>query len=217
MKRLADTDSADTVFLLTLGLRVGPPVMLILLAVEYFLWGTRFLWFVIPDIAVAALATLVASWLLAKFSQGAGAILFPGGASTPAARQYSEQEALVVRGHFAEAADSYRAIISDDPANIDARLRLGRLLEQECKDPAGAEECYRRIRGQSPSPQQDWATSNALIDLYQSTGQREKLMAELGRMSRQYAGAKAGADARRRLEELQRTDPTSEQVTAPPR
>jgi tetratricopeptide (TPR) repeat protein len=206
MKRLADTNSGDTVFLLTLALRIAPPVMLILLAVEYYFWGTRFLWFLVPDLAVTALATLIAAWLLGKVSQGAGAILFPSGISTPAPRQYSEQDALVIRGQYAEAADSYRAVIADEPLNVDARLRLGRLLEHECNDATGAEECYRRIRGLNPSPQQDWETSNALIDLYQSTGQRERLIAELGRMSRQYANTATGKNARRRLDDLNAED-----------
>ncbi len=62
-----DRDSSDAVFLLTLGLRIGPPVLLLLLAIEYYFWGGRAVWFVIPDIAAAALATLFASWLIGKF------------------------------------------------------------------------------------------------------------------------------------------------------
>jgi len=207
-KRLADTNSADTMFLVTLGLRVGPVVMLFLLGIEYLFWGNRFIWFVIPDLALTALIVLAVYWALDRFSRAGAAILFPSGNGTPAVREYSEQDALIVRGHFAEAADAFRAVIVDNPGDISARMRLGRLLEIECKDPVGAEECYRRVRGLSPTPQQDWAVSNALIDLYNRTGQRERLKAELQRMARQYSGTTVGSDARRRYDELVGDDET---------
>lgn len=108
----------------------------------------------------------------------------------------------MIRGRYVEAADSYRAIIEDEPTNIEARLRLGALLEKECRDVAAAEACYREIRPLDPTPQQDWVASNALIDMYHREGNRERLKEELARLSRQYRNTEAGASARRRLKEL---------------
>ena len=190
--------------------------MIILMLVEFGLWGSHFFWFLIPDLALAALLILAARWVLDQFGRAAGSVLMPSGKGTPTARQYSEQEALIVRGQFVEAADSFRAIIADDPSNIEARLRLGRLLENDCKDLAGAEESYRRIRGQSPSREQDWQVSNALIDLYHQSGQTDKLKAELARISRQYAHTGTGAIAHRRLEEIRSTEPAPPPHPAPP-
>jgi tetratricopeptide (TPR) repeat protein len=200
--RLKDIDSQDNIALLTLGVRVGPPVMIILMLVEFWYWGNHFLVFLIPDLALTALIVIAAQWGLDKFGAAAGSILLPSGKGTPMARQYSEQEALIIRGQYVEAADSFRAIIIDDPSNIDARMRLGRLLENDLKDPAGAEEYYRGVRGQNPSREQDWAVSNALIDLYQQSGNGERLKAELMRLARQYQGTPTGETARRRLSEL---------------
>jgi tetratricopeptide (TPR) repeat protein len=176
--------------------------MLVLLGIEFHFWGFGFIWFVIPDIALTALIIFGVYWLIDKFSRGGASILLPSGKSTPFEPQYSEQDALIVRGNFAEAADSYRAIIADDPRDVVARLRLGRVLEEHCGDYEGAEASYRSIRTLAPDDTQQWLASNALVDLFQRTGQRDKLKAEYGRMSRQYAGTTAGANARRRYEEL---------------
>jgi tetratricopeptide repeat protein len=205
-RRLKDINSAETMFLLTLGVRVGPPVMLILLGAEYLHWGTRFIWFVLPDIAITVLVVIAAQWALDKFSWAAGSILLPTGRSTPAPREYSEQESLIIRGQFAEAADSFRDIVADNPQNIDARMRLGALLERECNDTAAAEQCYRVVRRLTPTPEQDWAASNALIELHQRTGEAGKLRIELQRIARQYRALPIGGEATRRLELLPGTE-----------
>jgi hypothetical protein len=213
--RLRDINSGETMFLLTLGVRVGPPVMLVLLGAEYLHWGPRFIWFLIPDIAITVLVVIAAQWGLDKFSRAAGSILLPTGRSTPTPRQYSEQESLIVRGQFAEAADSFTAILADDPGNIDARMRLAALLERECNDPAAAEQCYRVVRRLTPTPEQDWAASNALIELHQRTGESGKLRIELQRIARQYRALPIGGEATRRLEALaDRGDPLSAELPA---
>ena len=188
----------------------------LLLMVEFAFYRNRFLWFIIPDLAATVLIVLAAHWALDQFGRAAGSVLLPSGMGTPIVRQYSEQEALIVRGQYVEAADSFRAIVEDDPGNIDARLRLGQLLEHECKDPSGAEECYRRVRGLSPTQDQDWQVSNALIDLYHQSDQQEKLKAELSRLSRQYQGTETGANARRRLEEIRASEPAPTPPPTPP-
>ncbi len=202
MKRLTDRDTSDHVFLLTLAVRLAPLVMIILGAIEYYFWRNRFVWFILPDLAATALVVLGAYKLIGSASRAGGAVFFPTGKGTPTPREYSEQEALVIRGRYVEAADSYRAIIEDEPANIDARMRLGRLLEGECRESAAAEGCYLEVRALNPTTQQDWVASNALIDLYHRERNRERLKEELAGLSRRFRNTDAGASARRRLEEL---------------
>jgi len=201
-KRLTDRDTVDHVHLLNLAFRIGPVAMLMLMAGEYLVWGPRVVWFIIPDIAATALIVLGASRGLDIVARGAGSILLPSGNGSPKPREYSEQEALIIRGRYMEAADSYRAIIEEEPLNIEAQLRLGAILERHLNDPDGAELCYREIRARRPTPQEEWAASNALIDLYQRVGKREPLKQELSRMARQYQDTEVGASARRRLQEL---------------
>jgi hypothetical protein len=184
--------------------------MLILGGVEFYFWGNRFVWFLVPDIAATWLIVLGVQRLMGGAARAAGGILFPSGNGTPAPREYSEQESLVIRGRYLEAADCYRAIIEDEPANIEARVRLGRLLEGELHDPAGAEAAFRSVRTLRPTPQEDWISSNALIDLYHRNGNRDRLKAELLGLSRRFRSTDAGASARRRLDELNDEDGVGE-------
>src|SRR5664279_2167481 len=129
MKRLSDRDTVEHMVLLSLAVRLGPLLMVGLCAVEFYFFGPRFIWFILPDIALTALVIWGTNWFLEGAARAAGSILLPSAKGSPTPREYSEQQALVIRGRYAEAADSYRAIIEDDPADIEARLRLGALLE----------------------------------------------------------------------------------------
>jgi tetratricopeptide (TPR) repeat protein len=202
MKRLGDRDTTEHSFMLRLAFQAGPFIMVGLCGVEIYLFGPRFVWFILPDIALTALVIWGANWFLEGAARAAGSILLPSGKGSPTPREYSEVQALVIRGRYAEAADSYRAIIEDDPADIEARLRLGALLEEKCGDSPGAEACYLGVRGIDPTPQQDWLASNALIDLYHREAQREPLKAELARLAQRHSRTGAGASAQRRLQEL---------------
>ena len=194
MKRLSDRDTSDHVFLLTLAIRLGPVVLLVLGGAEFYIWGNRFVWFIIPDLAATALIILGVSRLMGGVSRATASILFPSARATPAPREYSEIEALVVRGHFAEAADYYRAIIDDEPANTEARMRLGRsrLLEEHCADSRAAEVLYLEVRRLDRAAPQDWIASNALIDLYAREGRRDRLKDELARLSRRFQNTREG-------------------------
>ena len=198
MKRLTDRDTSDHVFLLTIAVRFAPPVMAVLGAIEYYFWRNRFVWFILPDLAATALVILAVYKLLGGAARAASSVLFPSGKGTPTPRQYSEQEALVIRGRYVEAADSYRAIIDDEPANIEVRVRLGRLLESDCGDAIAAEAVYLETRTLRPTTREDWIASNALIDLYQRKGNRERLKVELAGLSRRFRNTAAGSSARRR-------------------
>jgi len=206
VKRLSDGDSTDHVFMLTLAVRLGPVVMFLLLAIEWAFYRSRLLWLLIPDIAATALVVLGVYKIFGGLSIATSAVFFPSGKGTPPQREYSELEALIAGGHFVEAADCYRAIIEDEPANIEARVRLGRLLEGELHDPSAAEAVFRSVRALHPTPQEDWISSNALIDLYHRIGNRERLKAELLGLSRRFRNTDAGASARRRLDELNAED-----------
>ncbi len=202
VRRLGDRDTGDRVFLLTLAIRLGPIVMLGLGGTEFYLWGNRFVWFIIPDLAATALIILALSRFMGGVSSAAASVLFPSARATPAPREYSEVEALVIRGHFVEAADYYRAIIEDEPANTEARMRLGRLLEEHCADPTAAEALYLEVRRLDRTAKQDWIASNSLIDLYEREGPHQRLKAELARLSRRFPDTEAAVSARRRLNEL---------------
>lgn len=120
---------------------------------------------------------------------------------------YSFEESLVIRGKYAEAAESYRSHIARLPEDIPVRFRLADLLLLHLGDTVEAERLYREIRRLAPTPDQEFRATNALIDLYRETGNRGGLMAELARFSAANAGSTAAEAARRELAALKAPAP----------
>lgn len=121
-------------------------------------------------------------------------------------KQYSEQDALLVRGQVAEAIASYRALITRDRHDLDARLRLAALLAKDGGDSEGAERVYLEVRALGPTPPQTTVLSNGLIDLYRDLGRRDDLKLELGRFARRFPNSRESAAARAYLERLNAED-----------
>jgi hypothetical protein len=212
-KPLKDVHTGEQVMLLQLALRIGVPCFLILAFIEYLVLPGMFLVLFIPNV----LLSCVGVWIAWKFIGGvgslAGAFVMPN--SVTAVRQYSEQEALVIRGHREAAINSYRALIAGDPADLTARLRLGALLAEHPDTLLAAERCFLDVRRRDPSPQDEWIATNGLIDLYRASGQRENLKRELGHLGRRHGGTAAGMHARELLAELQAED-AAQAVTPSP-
>lgn len=121
-------------------------------------------------------------------------------------KQYSEQDALLVSGQVAEAIASYRALITRDGRDLDARLRLAALLAKEGADTEGAERVYLEVRSLGPTQQQTTILSNGLIDLYRDLGRRDDLKLELGRFARRFPNSRESAAARAYLDRLNADD-----------
>ncbi len=200
--RLKDLDTGEHLELLSIALRLGPIVMLGLVGIEYLVWGPRFWWFLIPDMAFTALAIWGLAWVLHHVSRAAEVVYMGRGPGNETTRQYSEQEALVIQGRLLEAIDAYRGIIEADPFDNEARIRLARLLEREGRDAAGAEQCYLEVRERRPTPSQEWTASNGLIDLYERERNYPRLRQELARLVTRNRDTEVGAVASRRLREL---------------
>jgi hypothetical protein len=200
VKRLKDVDAFDRSMLLRLGI----PTYLLATFLESVLGyrGFRFTMIINPLIT----AVVVGIWwlILKRIGRVAGTLWMPTGA--PSARQYSEQDALVVRGLISDAIDSYRSYLVAYPADLDARLRLASLFAGEGGDPDAAEQCFLEIRGLQPSPEQARTVTNGLIDLYRAGDRRDRLKTELARFAHQYRDGAAGESARRYLRQLTHED-----------
>ncbi len=144
-------------------------------------------------------------WVAVRVVHGSAtrfASMIMAGGNIPYTRQYSEQDALASRGDIEGAIASYRGIIASDPRDLEARLRVGALLARAGGDLAAAEQVFLEVRALAPNPQQVATLSNALIDIYQATGERDKLKVELGRFARRFPGSREGAAAAAHLERL---------------
>jgi hypothetical protein len=145
----------------------------------------------------AALGTL--GWLvLGRMSRGVVGLLTASGNLEPAA-SFSLQESLIMRGRYHEAARSFDSHLAARPDDDEARLALAGLLATHLADPEGAERLYRAVIDRGVNPRAQWVAGNALIDLFRSTGQRGRLMAELARFADRHRDTAAGAAAKREL------------------
>jgi len=133
----------------------------------------------------------VAGRALVRTMTGAGNL-----ASTPT---YSLQDSLIIRGKYEEARAAYEAHLRSAPGDLNARLALARLWRDQLANPARAEQLYLEVRGLQPTPDQEFAIGNALIDLYRTSGQAGREMAELARFAARFADTDAGARARAAL------------------
>jgi hypothetical protein len=139
------------------------------------------------------------AWLAGDVAGRGFAHVVHAAGNLPPAPSYSYQESLAARGLLAEAVESYQAHIAERPGDLDARLALAALLARPLGDAAAAERVYLEVRGLSPTPRQERAIGNALIDLYHLTGQRGRELAELARFADRFRGTPEGERARAAL------------------
>lgn len=206
-KPLSSLDAAERAQLLRLAFTTGIPALVMLSALDLGLFARGQigpgLLFILLFLNLPMTGLLVyGMWrLIGGASQGLVQVLYGAGNLTPE-RQHSSQESLVARGFYREAAEAYRAHILQYPDDHTARIKLALLEYQHLNDPAAAERLYLAVRTGQPTPKLEILATNMLIELYRSTGQRGRLMAELARFAKKYAGTRAGEDAGRALQEM---------------
>lgn len=146
------------------------------------------------------LATTVVTFLLVAggsllVSEGAGAatevLMQQRGSATPSVADYSYEKSLVVRGQVREAIVAYERHIAATPERVQPYLLVAELYQRE-GDLSRARERLLAARGRPAArPAEVMEATNRLIDLY------------LGPLDRP-------ADARRELEHLVATFPTTQ-------
>ena len=151
--------------------------------------------------ALGALLTKLISRGTEASSKAFVSVMTSAGNITPAP-SYSYQESLVARGRYDEAEQAYQDHLAAEPNDLDARLALAALIRDHARDSARAERLFLEARGLGPTPAQEYAIANALIDLYRRTGQPGREMAELARFADRYRGSDGGNRAREALRRL---------------
>lgn len=202
-RRLRDTDSAELAHRLRVFVWLGCSAFLMLAAVEFRRYGASLTFLLLLFLNIPFL-TLVGSLLLWAVNRAARSwvdTVSGAGNITPAV-SFSFQESLIIRGRYAEAAESFRSHLAANRADNDARLALAKLCADHLNDAAAAERLYLEVRRNLPTPRQESMASNQLIDLYRATGDTGRLKIELAKYAERYAGTRAGAEAKRMLTEL---------------
>ena len=212
---LKDIDAAERAQLMRVVVYFGPPCFLMLSLLWYFLVakgvipGWLFVVLLVLNIPLTAAGVFLIHGGTSLASQGLVKTIFAAG-DIPPPPTYPRQETLIVRGHYAEAAEYYRDHLTINPDDNEARLRLADLYEKQLDEAASAEALYLQVRRLQPTPRHEAMAANGLIDLYRKTGQRGRLMVELARFAERYRGSPAAAEATRLLNELKEEDRANE-------
>ncbi|HEY3113480.1 MAG TPA: tetratricopeptide repeat protein [Gemmatimonadaceae bacterium] len=166
-------------------------------------------WLVVLSALAGAVILATCWWLfVTRLSRGAGkafgAFIQPSGAGSYE-RQYSQQDAMVMRGDVGGALSSYEEIILEVPDDAQPRLRAAELYTKTGLRER-AEELYRAVqRLPHVAPKDDIFASNRLVDLYLAwPGHETKGLRELRRLIDTYPETDAAKRARAGLVNLKK-------------
>ncbi len=116
---------------------------------------------------------------------------------------YSGIETLVVRGHYAAAAEAYRERALDRNERVEATVRRAALLAGPLEQPETALVELQALRGAPLGPADDIRVGAALVDLFdRRLGDPGRAMAELRRLLDRHPEHAAARRLRRALAEL---------------
>lgn len=133
-----------------------------------------------------------------------GTIYNPSGTSTPYRRQYSEPQALALRGLFQEAIDCYETYVAEFPEDPEPCIGIARIYRDHLKRCEDAVHWFRRARQASGlTAGQEMLVTREIIELYQGKlNQPRSAIPELARLAERFAGSREGELARSELEKL---------------
>jgi hypothetical protein len=153
---------------------------------------------------VFAIFVGLVSTYIAKTAGDTYAHLMVNGSTTPYREQYSYQQALVMQGRIDDAIASFEAIIQEQPAVIDARIKAAELYAREKGNASKAAELFRDAqRVPTIDAGQGVYVANRLIDLYNGPlGDPGRALVELRRLIDTYPGSVAADHARDALAAL---------------
>jgi len=212
---LASEDAAERAQFLSFALRAGLPVCFLLCAADFFLLmkgrigGGLFLFLLLLNVPFTIGVVLAAWKMIGGTARGFTHIVYAGGNLTPTP-EHSAHESLVARGFYVEAIAAFRAHVAENPRDNLARLKLAAVYRDHANDPLAAEQLFLEVRRTQPTPQEEIFTSHMLIELYRTTGRRDRLRVELARFADRYRGtrgARAAADLLREIK-TEDTDPS---------
>jgi hypothetical protein len=167
-------------------------------------------WWVLP---AALLLGAAASAVVFTAAEAAGRVyhrLMVSGESTPYKDQYSDLDALVMRGDLDAALARAEAIAASEPRNVAVRIRAAEWYALNKKDAVRAAELFHEIQVvPDVPPGDDVYASQRLSDLYAGPlGKPGRAMVELRRLIDRYPASRAAASARSALAQLKLEQPS---------
>lgn len=212
-RRLRWRDAQDRIIAMRFGVYVGVPLFLLLevlvgRAERAGRIGTATA--LLLSLVVVPCLSGAVIWLWVRVLQGLSAGLvdtISGARGQPPTTGFSREESLVIRGQVQAAAEAYALRIAEDPANIEARLRLAALQAGPLAQLDEARATYVAARAAiAPSLTYEAAISAALLELFRRQGDRAATKAELARHARLLPDTPSGRSALERLRAMTRED-----------
>src|SRR5439155_284183 len=151
------TDEDDGLIVLRIALYFGPACFIMLSALWFKLLRDGlistgvFVALLVVNLPITVAGVRLIAHSVSRTSVVLAKTLLAAG-DIPPPRSYPEQDLLIARGRYAEAAEYFRDLVRVDPDDWDPRLRLADLLERHLADPAGAEQQYLEVRRRSADP-----------------------------------------------------------------
>lgn len=199
--RVKDTDSAADVNRVRAALYAGAGAILGILG-GGFKWG-------LPGAVIGAVLGYAAVYFMVRgISESGGAamgkIYNPSGTSTPYRRQYSEPQALALRGLFQEAIDCYETYVAEFPDDPEPCIGIARIYRDHLKRYEDAVRWFRRARQASAmDPGREVLVTREIIEMYQGRlNEPRRAIPELARLAERFAGTREGDLARTELQRL---------------
>lgn len=153
--------------------------------------------------AFVAMYILLTGTLFQKAGRGIGGITLPSGDATPSVNQHSSIQAMVARGEYAKAAESYRAAMVADPNDVVACEQLGRLAIGQLKDYQTALFAFREAERRCTEPRRRVGFALLTAGIYRDNLKDPgRAAVELGRILDRYPDAPNAEALRREREEL---------------
>jgi hypothetical protein len=206
--RMKAFETHDATDIARIGVFFGPPCIIILSAAWFFLLAKglisprTFVWLMLANIPITVGGVIVIFFAVRATAVGVAHMATAAG-NIPPPPSYPNQDLLMARGKYREAADYFRDHIRIAPEDMNARLRLADLLERHLRDLAGAEQQFLAVRRLSNEPRLEIPVTNGLIDVYRKQGRRALLKSELARLVERQRGTALGEGAARELRELE--------------
>ncbi len=128
----------------------------------------------------------------------------PSGRTTPHRPEYSQAQALAVRGAYPEAVDAYELLVLEHPKDSEPYIQLARLHRDRLDDLERAVRWFRRaLRDSEISSGQEILVLREIVEIYtHRLGEPARAGPYLARIAEKYPETPDGQWAERELDEL---------------
>jgi tetratricopeptide (TPR) repeat protein len=200
-QRLRDTDSAALAFRVKAAYYAAAGAVIGGLG-GAFKWGLP--GFVLGAALGYALVFFGVKFLVEGSGALAGKVYHPDGDSTPHKREYSEPQALMLRGLFQEAIDCYETYVAEFPEDPEPCIGIARIYRDHLKRYDDAVTWFRRARQATSTDRgREVLVTREIIEVYlKKLGQPERAIPELARLADRFAGTREADLAKVEIERI---------------